>query len=217
MSGATATSGRPQSLPDEERKALILQAAENVFAQFGYGDATMEEVARVCGMAKKTVYKFYPDKASLFGALVESHDDMALTEVRSTSLQGSALADPRERLARMLEELANLILSPRQITLTRLVIAESIKYPELARRFHRDCVEKTLGHVTQALAQDGALQLPAGIDPRIVADMFVSTVLGTVHLRALMLNVPKVDLEAELSDRITFATELLSQIFLRTA
>lgn len=217
MSGATATSGRPQSLPDEERKALILHAAENVFAQFGYGDATMEEVARVCGMAKKTVYKFYPDKASLFGALVESHDDMALTEVRSTSLQGSALADPRERLARMLEELANLILSPRQITLTRLVIAESIKYPELARRFHRDCVEKTLGHVTQALAQDGALQLPAGIDPRIVADMFVSTVLGTVHLRALMLNVPKVDLEAELSDRITFATELLSQIFLRTA
>jgi AcrR family transcriptional regulator len=74
MGLATGTVGRPPSLADEERKALILQAAETVFDSFGYGDATMEEVARSCGMAKKTVYKFFPDKASLFGALVESHD-----------------------------------------------------------------------------------------------------------------------------------------------
>lgn len=203
--------GRPPSLTDEERKSLILQAAETVFEQFGYGDATMEEVARACGMAKKTVYKFYPDKASLFGALVESHDDIALSEVRSASPPD----DPRDRLTRMLQELATLILSPRQITLMRLVIAESIKYPELARRFHRDCVEKTLGHVTQALAEDSALQLPEGVDPRIVADMFVSTVLGTVHLRALMLNMRRAELETELAERIAFATDMITRIFAR--
>ncbi|SIQ18341.1 transcriptional regulator, TetR family [Rhizobium sp. RU35A] len=212
MASVQAAAKRPPSLSDDERKTLILKAAESVFEQFGYGDATMEEVARVCGMAKKTVYKFYPDKASLFGALVESHDDIALSEVRSVS----PLGDPRGRLVRMLEELAALVLSPRQITLTRLVIAESIKYPELARRFHRDCVEKTLGHVTQALAQDSALRLPEGVDPRIVADMFVSTVLGTVHLRALMLNMRKAELETELAARIAFATDMIARIFVRT-
>lgn len=208
MPSATGAVGRPPSLTDDQRKALILHAAETVFEVSGYGDATMEEVARVCGMAKKTVYKIFPDKASLFGALVDSHD--------IPNLDGrQAINDdrPQSRLIRLLDEISSAILSPRQITLTRLVIAESVKYPELAERFYRDCVERTLEHVTQALRDDPALRLPPEIDARIIADMFVSTILGSVHLRALMLNLRREEFAEELSARISFATTMIVGAF----
>jgi AcrR family transcriptional regulator len=207
MTSSTSQSGRPPSLADDDRKSLILKGAERVFEQFGYGDATMEEVARACGMAKKTVYKFYPDKAALFSALVQSHDVVAVSE----ELPKPGLAT--DMLARMLRELAAIILSPRQITLTRLVIAESVKSPELAGQFYRDCIEKTVSQFTQALTSDPSLKLPADVDPRILADMVISTVLGGVHLRALMLNLEKAQLEAELRLRIDIATHLISRIF----
>jgi len=204
MTTASATVGRPPSLADDDRKALILQAAETVFDSLGYGDATMEEVARACGMAKKTVYKFFPDKASLFGALVDSHD-VAVIDSRATTGE----EQPEARLVRLLEDVAAAILSPRQITLTRLVIAESIKYPELAQRFYRDCVEKTMSHVAQALASDPSLRLPPGLDNKTIADMLVSTLLGSIHLRALMLNLSREALEEELSGRVPLVMDLI--------
>ncbi len=202
MTTASATVGRPPSLADEDRKALILHAAETVFDSLGYGDATMEEVARACGMAKKTVYKFFPDKALLFWALVESHD---VAVIDSPSADEPAEA----RLRRLLEDVAGAILSPRQITLTRLVIAESVKYPELAQRFYRDCVEKTLHHVAQALANEPTLRLPAGLDSRSFADLLVSTLLGSIHLRALMLNLSGQALQEELRDRVPLVMDLI--------
>lgn len=201
---APATVGRPPSLADEDRKALILQAAETVFDSLGYGDATMEEVARACGMAKKTVYKFFPDKASLFWALVQSHD-VAVIDVRA----GAVGEGPEARLARLLEDVAAAILSPRQITLTRLVISESVKYPELAHRFYRDCVEKTMNHVAGALASNASLRLPPGYDSRILADLLVSALLGSIHLRALMLNLSGQALEEELRGRVPLVIELI--------
>lgn len=204
MATASAMVGRPQSLSDEDRKLLILQAAETVFETAGYGDATMEEVARACGMAKKTVYKFFPDKASLFGAMVESHD-VAVIDGRARSDE----EQPEARLIRLLEDVAAAILSPRQITLTRLVIAESVKYPELAQRFYRDCVEKTMSHVARALASDPSLRLPPGLDSRTAADLLVSTLLGSIHLRALMLNLSGGDLDKELRGRVPLVRDLI--------
>jgi AcrR family transcriptional regulator len=208
MAMVCATMGRPPSLADDDRKALILQAAERVFDSSGYGDATMEEVARACGMAKKTVYKYFPDKASLFGALVESHD-IADIDVRAVPGETS-----QARLTRLIEDVAGAILSPRQITLTRLVIAESLKSPELAQRFYRDCVDKTMSHVAHAVATDPSLRLPPGLDSRAFADLLVSTLLGSIHLRALMLNLPRDVLEQELRGRLSLVTELIVRTFL---
>ena len=202
MTTASATVGRPPSLADDDRKALILQAAEAVFDSLGYGDATMEEVARACGMAKKTVYKFFPDKAALFWALVESHDVAVIETSRANE-------PPEERLIHLLEEVAAAILSPRQITLTRLVIAESVKYPELAQRFYRDCVDKTLNLVAQAFANEPSLRLPPGLDSRTLADLLVSTLLGSIHLRALMLNLSGPALEEELRGRVPLVMDLI--------
>jgi AcrR family transcriptional regulator len=197
--------GRPPALPEEERKALILQAAEAVFARMGYGDATMEEVARVCGMAKKTVYKFFPDKLSLFGALVASHDILMVNEAAPTS----EVDDTVSRLHRLVGELARFILSPRQVTLTRLVIAEAGKSPELAERFYRECVEKTQSHVAQAMEQALPPSIRANVAPSLLAEMLIGAALGTLHFKALMLNLDLDDVSEELAARVALTTEIM--------
>src|SRR5499426_3215314 len=50
----------------EFREAEILQAARQVFARRGFTDASMEEIAQVAGLAKGTLYLYYPSKRELY-------------------------------------------------------------------------------------------------------------------------------------------------------
>jgi AcrR family transcriptional regulator len=50
----------------EFRTAEILEAARTVFAQRGYGGATIDAIALAAGMAKGTVYLYFESKRELF-------------------------------------------------------------------------------------------------------------------------------------------------------
>jgi AcrR family transcriptional regulator len=54
----------------EFRTAEILQAANRVFAERGYEEATIADIARVAGMAKGTVYLYYRSKDEVYWAAV---------------------------------------------------------------------------------------------------------------------------------------------------
>lgn len=78
----------------DERKATgILDAAEQLFLQFGYRKVTIDEVARRAGVGKGTVYLYWPSKLELFGA-VFTRDSVAML----TSAADALRADPREVL-----------------------------------------------------------------------------------------------------------------------
>ncbi len=55
----------------QERAALILQAAEEVLAEKGYHETSMDEIAARVGVAKGTVYLHFPSKEDLVFALFE--------------------------------------------------------------------------------------------------------------------------------------------------
>jgi AcrR family transcriptional regulator len=54
----------------EERAALILTIAQEVFADKGYYDASIDEIAARAGIAKGTVYLHFPSKEDLLVALI---------------------------------------------------------------------------------------------------------------------------------------------------
>ncbi len=49
-----------------DRKTNILHAAEQTFAAFGYKATTMDQVARIAGVGKGTIYTFFKNKEELF-------------------------------------------------------------------------------------------------------------------------------------------------------
>jgi len=55
-----------------EAMAKITGAALEVFAEYGYHGATMEQIRQVSGLSKGLVYHYFPSKENLFFHLVDS-------------------------------------------------------------------------------------------------------------------------------------------------
>lgn len=57
-------------LPNAERRALILEAARDVFLDDGF-QASMGDIARAAGVTRTVLYHYFPSKKDLYIALVE--------------------------------------------------------------------------------------------------------------------------------------------------
>jgi AcrR family transcriptional regulator len=66
----------------EFRRAQILDAARDHFAQHGVGDTTVDDIARAAGVAKGTVYLYYRSKDEILRQLL----DLDLAELRDETL-----------------------------------------------------------------------------------------------------------------------------------
>lgn len=67
--------GRPAALSDAERRARILDALDEIFAQAGIEGLSMNAVARHAGMSKRTLYTIFADRTALFLAYLERLKD----------------------------------------------------------------------------------------------------------------------------------------------
>lgn len=84
----------------DEKRALILKAARAEFLAQGFKGASMETIAREAGIAKGTVYLYYPSKEAVFHAVLEAFFTWVLERARAAA----ATEGPVEaRLARVLE------------------------------------------------------------------------------------------------------------------
>lgn len=192
-------------LAEAEQRARILQAAEQVFVRDGYGEATIEAVAHACGMAKKTLYKHYADKAALFAGLI--------ADSRPPDAAGEPPSGPPESLEAefraVVSAMTDFVLSPRQLNLTRLVISEAGKHPELAERFYATCVDCGVTELTQSFLRRVAPLAPPGVDIARLADLVIGATLGPLPIRALMLNLDPDTLRDELRERMDSALAVL--------
>ncbi len=64
----TAMTRTKKEIVTEFRTAEILEAAYRVFAERGFDEATMAEIARAAGVAKGTLYLYYPSKQEIYEA-----------------------------------------------------------------------------------------------------------------------------------------------------
>ena len=67
--GADRTQGRAEMREETER--LILNAAEAVFADRGFGGATMQAIADACGLPKANLHYYFSSKEMLYRRVVE--------------------------------------------------------------------------------------------------------------------------------------------------
>jgi len=85
-----------QSASGGDKRDLILKAATKVFAQNGYFQSQVADVARVAGVAAGTVYLYFRSKDDLLVSIFEKTMREAIQEGRASV---EPLKDPIERLA----------------------------------------------------------------------------------------------------------------------
>jgi AcrR family transcriptional regulator len=133
----------------EARPSEIIEAAMAIFAERGFGAARLEDVARRAGVAKGTVFVYFPTKDDLFRAVAQTVLTSHLERLHSAAAD---LDRPIAELVPMLlAQAATVIGEGRLPAMMRLLVAESRQFPDLARVWHDEVVSKVLGMLTLAI------------------------------------------------------------------
>jgi AcrR family transcriptional regulator len=173
--------GRPTAAERRVREAQILSTALAVFLRCGFGNATVDELAAAAKVTKRTIYAYFGDKDALFAAMVR---ELAV----GVSLNAATDHGTLEALA------ANIIMrvhSDELVGLHRLVIAETGRFPELARVLYSHGDARHIARLAE--------HIRAERDPRqaTLAEPLFSLLLGERHRRRLLgLTPPPVQEEA---------------------
>ncbi len=195
--------GRPAVLTADERRRIILAAAEQVFMQHGYADASMAAIAQQSGMSKKTVYALFSNKRALFDVLADDSESYAQVMVTDSDLP------PLEALHLTLHHLVRFVLSPRQILVTRLLIAAGNSEQGMATTFRDNVISRTMTHLSGLLADI------AGDEHRHdrerlegMAKQLVGCAMGDLHVLGLV-GVPVATIDAQIEAQVRMAIALV--------
>jgi AcrR family transcriptional regulator len=151
--------GRPQARPDEETRAVILDAARQEFAASGYAATSMESVARRAGVSTKTLYRLIPNKGTLFEEILTDGIDRFVSQIRLRACDGS---DIEGALREAMIAVGELILDGTVIALLRMIVAEGDKFPEISDTFYNKAIkrsESTLANWLKAQAERGLIAI----------------------------------------------------------
>jgi AcrR family transcriptional regulator len=101
MTVAAEPNGGRRAATKAANRAAIVAAARAVFAEHGYGTATVRDVIRRTDLASGTFYNYFPDKESLFRAVLDETATKVRARVQSArrragSLEGFVAAGYRE-------------------------------------------------------------------------------------------------------------------------
>jgi len=199
--------GRPCLIEEAERRQLVIEAAESVFLEMGYSAAGTSDIARKAGMSKKTIYRLFDSKESLFAAVVAARcEAIAITAIEDATDLNSA----EKILCHYLGLFARFVLGPRQAAIYRLVIAEAHRVPELSRAFYREGPAKARVPLVQWLERQNARGVLGVANAVAAASMLLSMVIADLHMRLLIGDAGTID-QSTIDKRVRYAVA----VFLR--
>ncbi|WP_117310223.1 TetR/AcrR family transcriptional regulator [Stenotrophomonas sp. G4] len=119
----------PQRLTDRKREAIVRAAVEE-FRSAGYEATSMDRIAAVAGVSKRTVYNHFPSKEELFALILE---ELWQSSVASVELPYRADQPLDVQLLQLLRQKLDLLGDANFIDLARVAMAEIIHSPQRAQ------------------------------------------------------------------------------------
>ena len=170
---------RPSS---RKKHQAIVEAARQVFLEQGFSAATMDLIAESADVSKRTVYKHFDDKHSLFATVVR----MLCDKVVPPSVDDMEIdtSKPQTVLTRLAVRILSNLYATEQIALLRVVVTESQGFPELGALMFEQ-VEHTEALIQDYLMtqqQKGTIELP---DPDLAASQFLGLIKTDLQLQLL--------------------------------
>ncbi|WP_068273619.1 TetR/AcrR family transcriptional regulator C-terminal domain-containing protein [Aldersonia kunmingensis] len=168
--------GRPTQEQAQQRQEELLDCALDVFVENGFERSTIDAIAAAAGMAKRTIYARYPDKASLFEAAVQRAVDRwvvpieTLRNAETDGLEATLVAIATIRFERFT--------SADGVALQRILNAEGYRFPELYRlAFDQGTVPalQVIADVLRGHAASGEIEID---EPEVVAGAFLAMTVG---------------------------------------
>lgn len=170
-------------------RLAAIEAARTLFLRNGYAGTTMDQIAELAGLSKRTLYNNYTDKGALFTQMVT--DAIAYAERFADGLAAELAEITTANLPATLHDLARrlalAVLRPEVIALRRLLIGEARSFPDLAAEYFDSAPGRVLAALASCFKQLGEAGLLGATDTRRAAEQFAYLVLGAPLDRAVLL------------------------------
>ena len=176
--------GCVKTLARDARRHAILETAREVFMEDGLAAASMSAIAARVGGSKGTLYNYFPSKEELFAAVIRNECDL-----KQGALFDSLEAEGEDVEAVLREvgrRYTHLVVSEQAILLSRMVIAESTRLPELGRTLYEAGPKRGRVRLTAYVeSQMRAGRLRTGDAERMV-DQYCEMCLSPLYRQRLM-------------------------------
>ena len=154
----------------QQTRQLIADTARRLFAERGFDEVTVAEVARAADVAEKTVFNYFPTKEDLFYSRLEAFEEELIAAIREREPGETVLAAFREFLLQprgvlALETPGGEDDATRQLQTVSRVITES---PALLARERQ--VFDRYADALAALIADETGAAAGDVEPRAVAN-----------------------------------------------
>jgi TetR/AcrR family transcriptional regulator, mexJK operon transcriptional repressor len=176
---------QPDNQPDGEspKRSAIVAAAGDLFVAHGYGAVSMDAVARAATVSKATLYAHFPSKDALFATIIQ---DACRQNIAAEGFLPDDGNDLAAGLTALGGRLLRFFLEDRTLAIYRVVVTESVRFPELGRAFYANGPDRFLHLFSQWLArlgEAGRLTVP---DPVMAAEQFIGLLRTGLYLRATL-------------------------------
>ncbi len=173
----------------------VLEGAREVFMRDGFEGASVDEIARVAGVSKATLYSYFPDKRLLFSEVARVECNRQADE----AVQEVGPDDPIEDvLHEAAERIVHFFLSDFGQQVFRICVAESHRFPELGCRFYKSGPAMVRDRLTQVLTpyvERGVLKID---DMDLAANQFGELCKSDLFIRCLCgvsTDIPETEVE----------------------
>lgn len=179
--------GRPTREEAVKRDARLFEVAKRLFIDRGFEATSMDAVAEMAGVSKPTLYARYRDKRELFGAVLRDMVQDSLAPISTVAEQQAAMphADIEATLHQVSKEMLSNAALPECAALNRIVAAQALKFPDLARLAHEEGWSRAVQAIAALLrqfARSGQIDIR---DPELAAGLFLDLVVGHVWRTAV--------------------------------
>ncbi len=191
---------------DSPKRIAIMEAATDLFAAGGYGAVSMEAIARAADVSKATLYAHFESKDRLFATIVQ-------VACRENLMPDDALPDGdldvEAELTGIGGRILRFFLRERSLAIHRLVVAESVRFPELGRAFYDNGPAAGRTSLAAWMARLDALAVP---EPGVAAEQFLGLLRSGLYLRATLGLTPAPD-EAAIDAAVRAAVRTFLRAF----
>ncbi|MDX6750470.1 TetR/AcrR family transcriptional regulator [Geminicoccaceae bacterium 1502E] len=179
----------------EARPQEILEAALALFTERGFSATRLDDIAARAGVSKGTLYLYFASKEAIFSELVRHAvlPNIARVEALVAGWSGSRAS----LLRRMIELLGTALREDRIAAFPKLVIAESGNFPELARQYREEVIERGLGLFARVIAAGVAAGEFREVDSRHAAKLCVAPMLLLAVWRTCLARADEQPLDAQ--------------------
>jgi AcrR family transcriptional regulator len=166
---------RPSRARSARARQTILNAADDLLVEQGFAGVTIEGIAARAGVAKQTIYRWWPSKVEL---LMDSFLDDAEQELAAPDTGSTA-----EDLRRHLRQLADFLAHAPAGRVLRALIGQAQHDPRMALDFRERYLKPRREHDRRILTRGVAR---GEIAPQVDLDVVLDALHGPIYYRALV-------------------------------